>query len=182
MIGRVDSFETQAVVVRVVDYGEADRILTLLTRNHGKLGVIARGARRSRRRFGPSLGLFAVGAATVRERRGAELALLTGWAPLSDPQGLASALWRMAHAGCGGGGGGGGCGGPAMPIPKCSISWSRRSEFWPLPTGRHAPRPCASSRSACSMRSASGRCSIAASPAAPPSFQAAPMSSIWGRA
>ncbi|HJZ86316.1 MAG TPA: DNA repair protein RecO [Polyangia bacterium] len=99
MIGRVDSFETQAVVVRVVDYGEADRILTLLTRNHGKLGVIARGARRSRRRFGPSLGLFAVGAATVRERRGAELALLTGWAPLSDPQGLASDVARMAHAG-----------------------------------------------------------------------------------
>jgi DNA repair protein RecO (recombination protein O) len=94
-----DSSSTPAVVVRVVDYGESDRILTLLTRAHGKLGAMARGARKSKRRFGALLGMFAMGNATLRERPGADLAILEGWQPTSDPIGLATDVAKMAHAG-----------------------------------------------------------------------------------
>lgn len=38
---------TNAIVLRRINYGEADRILTLLTRDFGKISVIAKGARKS---------------------------------------------------------------------------------------------------------------------------------------
>jgi DNA repair protein RecO (recombination protein O) len=41
-----------------VDYGEADRILTLLTKDHGKVGAIAKGARRQPSRLGPALQVY----------------------------------------------------------------------------------------------------------------------------
>jgi len=40
-------FKTLAIVLRRIDYGEADRIITILTPDHGKLTMMARGARRS---------------------------------------------------------------------------------------------------------------------------------------
>jgi DNA repair protein RecO (recombination protein O) len=49
-----------ALVLRSVDYGEADRIVTLLTRKHGKLGAVARSARNSKRRFAGALEGFAL--------------------------------------------------------------------------------------------------------------------------
>ncbi|MBW2058633.1 MAG: DNA repair protein RecO [Deltaproteobacteria bacterium] len=46
------------IVIRSFDYGESDRIVTFLTREYGKVRGIAKGARRSRRRFANSLDLF----------------------------------------------------------------------------------------------------------------------------
>jgi DNA repair protein RecO (recombination protein O) len=46
--------------LRSVAYGEADRVVTLLTRQHGKLGALARSARKSKRRFAGSLEGFAL--------------------------------------------------------------------------------------------------------------------------
>jgi DNA repair protein RecO (recombination protein O) len=45
----------QALLLRAVDYAEADRIVTLLTDRFGKLSLIARSARRSKKRFGAAL-------------------------------------------------------------------------------------------------------------------------------
>ena len=45
------SYKTAAVVLNSIDYGESDRILNFYTEDYGKLGGIAKGARRSRRRF-----------------------------------------------------------------------------------------------------------------------------------
>lgn len=42
---------TAAIVLRARDYSESDRIVTLLTRDFGKLSGIAKGAKASRRRF-----------------------------------------------------------------------------------------------------------------------------------
>lgn len=39
-------FRTEAVILRRQDFGEADRLLTLLTPEHGKLRAIAKGARK----------------------------------------------------------------------------------------------------------------------------------------
>jgi DNA repair protein RecO (recombination protein O) len=44
-------YKTQAVVLNSFDYGESDSILNFYTEDYGKLGGIAKGARRSRRRF-----------------------------------------------------------------------------------------------------------------------------------
>jgi len=60
---------TPALVLRVSDFGESDRIVTLLTEHHGKVSALARGAKASRRRFGAALGLFGCGEAVLRERR-----------------------------------------------------------------------------------------------------------------
>ena len=45
-------------MLRKLDYGEADRIFTLLTRTHGKVGAIAKGVRRQESKLGPSLELY----------------------------------------------------------------------------------------------------------------------------
>lgn len=64
---------TPAIVLRTVDYGDADRIVTLFTRDAGKLSALARGARKSVKRFGAGLGLFGVGEAILIDKPNAEL-------------------------------------------------------------------------------------------------------------
>jgi DNA repair protein RecO (recombination protein O) len=51
--------QIEAIVLRLTDYGEADRIVSLFTLEQGRLSGIARGARRSRKRFGGALESFA---------------------------------------------------------------------------------------------------------------------------
>ncbi len=51
-------FKTNAIVIRALNYGESDKIITFLTKDFGKLKGIAKGARRSRKRFQNALGLF----------------------------------------------------------------------------------------------------------------------------
>ncbi len=52
------AIHTQALVLRSVDFGESDRILHLLTPRTGRIAVMAKGARRSRRRFPGTLDFF----------------------------------------------------------------------------------------------------------------------------
>jgi DNA repair protein RecO (recombination protein O) len=46
---------TEAVVLRSLNYGETSQIVTLLTRDKGKVGVMAKGARRPKSQFGATL-------------------------------------------------------------------------------------------------------------------------------
>jgi DNA repair protein RecO (recombination protein O) len=64
------SLKTEAIVLRSIRYGEADRILHLYTPRHGRLGAIARGARRARSRFGARLEPFFHIRAVLYEGRG----------------------------------------------------------------------------------------------------------------
>lgn len=52
------TLETEAIVLRVVDFGESDCIAHLLTPATARLTVIAKGAKRSKRRFPGTLDLF----------------------------------------------------------------------------------------------------------------------------
>lgn len=52
------SIKTEAIVLRKMRYGEADSILHLYTREHGRIGAIAKGVRRSKSRFGGRLEPF----------------------------------------------------------------------------------------------------------------------------
>ena len=50
---------SDAIILRHIDYGEADRIVTFFTPEHGRCKGFARSARKSRKRFGPGLEPFA---------------------------------------------------------------------------------------------------------------------------
>jgi DNA repair protein RecO (recombination protein O) len=52
------SLRTEAIVLRSIRYGEADRILHLYTPQDGRMSAIAKGARRTRSRFGARLEPF----------------------------------------------------------------------------------------------------------------------------
>ena len=52
------SLKTEAIVLRSIRYGEADRVLHLYTPGHGRLAAIAKGVRRARSRFGARLEPF----------------------------------------------------------------------------------------------------------------------------
>lgn len=66
--GRTET--TAALLLRSVDYGEADRIVTLLTESRGKVALMARGARKSKRRFAGSLEPYALIEAELAMGRG----------------------------------------------------------------------------------------------------------------
>jgi DNA repair protein RecO (recombination protein O) len=51
-------FRTNAIVIHSRPYGESDKIVTFFTEDFGKLKGIAKGARRSKKRFQNALGLF----------------------------------------------------------------------------------------------------------------------------
>lgn len=52
------TLKTEAIVLRSLRYGEADRILHVYTPNLGRLGAIAKGVRKTRSRFGGRLEPF----------------------------------------------------------------------------------------------------------------------------
>jgi DNA repair protein RecO (recombination protein O) len=70
------SFKTEAVVLRSIRYGEADRILHLYSADRGRLGAIAKGSRRPKSRFGGRLEPFFRLNLVMYEGRG-ELATVT---------------------------------------------------------------------------------------------------------
>ena len=69
--------KTEAIVLRSIRYGEADRILHIYTPGHGRLSAIAKGARRARSRFGARLEPFFHVRAVLHEGR-SELLTVTG--------------------------------------------------------------------------------------------------------
>jgi DNA repair protein RecO (recombination protein O) len=84
--------DSEALILRSVDFGESDRILHLLVPEAGRLTAIAKGARRSVRRFAGTLDLFNHLAVRVDWQRPGRMSrldqarLLRGFAPLrSDP-------------------------------------------------------------------------------------------------
>src|SRR6187397_2027459 len=52
------SLKTEAIVLRGIRYGEADRVLHLYTPEHGRVSAIAKGVRRVTSRFGGRLEPF----------------------------------------------------------------------------------------------------------------------------
>ena len=70
---------TDAIVLHSFDYLESSRILKLVTREAGVRSVLARGARRSKRRFGSALDLYAQGSAELQIKTGRELDTLNAF-------------------------------------------------------------------------------------------------------
>ncbi len=64
------TWKTEAVVLRSIRYGEADRVLHLYTLERGRVGAIAKGARKTTSRFGGRLEPFSHVALVLHEGRG----------------------------------------------------------------------------------------------------------------
>lgn len=71
------NFKTEAVVLRSIRYGEADRIIHLYSATRGRLGAIAKGSRRPKSRFGGRLEPFFRLNLVLYEGRG-DLSTVTG--------------------------------------------------------------------------------------------------------
>ena len=54
------TIRTKAIVLRRTNYGEADRIIQIITPDSGRLSVMARGVRREKSRLAGGIELFAV--------------------------------------------------------------------------------------------------------------------------
>jgi len=54
-------YRVEGIVVRSMDYGEGNKIITLCTKTHGKLGVLVRGAKKVRSRHAAATQLFTYG-------------------------------------------------------------------------------------------------------------------------
>lgn len=92
--------KTEAVVLRSIRYGEADRILHLYTPARGRVGAIAKGVRRTTSRFGGRLEPFFRLGIELHEGRG-ELLTVTGAQTIdAHPhlRGQAAALAAAARA------------------------------------------------------------------------------------
>jgi DNA repair protein RecO (recombination protein O) len=89
---------TDAVVLHVFDYLESSRILRLATREAGVQSVLAKGARRSRKRFGSAVDLFAEGVAQLYVKPGRDLHTLSSFEVTRSRAALALDLERFAAA------------------------------------------------------------------------------------
>ena len=76
------SFKTEAVVLRSIRFGEADRVLHLFSATRGRVNAIAKGSRRPRSRFGGRLEPFFRLDMVLHEGRG-ELATVTAASTVS---------------------------------------------------------------------------------------------------
>jgi DNA repair protein RecO (recombination protein O) len=93
----------EAVVLRSIRYGEADRIVHLYTPHRGRVGAIAKGARRARSRFGGRLEPFFRLDLVLHEGRGELLTVtaaetVSGYARLRAHGGALDAAARACDA------------------------------------------------------------------------------------
>lgn len=84
---------TEALVIGSMRYGEADRILTLYTRDRGRLGAIAKGIRRTKSKTGGRLEPFSLVRVSLYAGRG--LYTVVGVETLRTFQGVRDELFRM---------------------------------------------------------------------------------------
>lgn len=89
---------TDAIVLHAFDYLESSRILRLVTRDAGVRSALARGARRSKKRFGSAVDLFAQGTAELHVKAGRDLDTLAAFDVARARPGLGEDLSRFAGA------------------------------------------------------------------------------------
>lgn len=89
-------YRSEAIVLRRRDFGEADRLLTLFTRDHGKLRAIAKGARKPQSRKAGHVELFM--RSKMLFARGRNLDLITQAELVEAYRPLREELVRLTYA------------------------------------------------------------------------------------
>ncbi len=96
MPDRSRTLRTQAVVLRRIEYGEADLILTLLTPKQGKISAIARAARRPSSKSSGHVELYSLSDMLLAQ--GANMYVVTQVNLINPFLGIGHDLERMAYA------------------------------------------------------------------------------------
>lgn len=109
------SYSVEAFVLRMRPLGEADRILTLFSRERGKLTAVAKGVRKTQSKFGARLDFFSRSQLTLHAGRSLDVVtgarLVSGaWTQLVEPDmySLASYVAEAVDGLCE----------PEMPVPE----------------------------------------------------------------
>lgn len=89
-------YKTEAIVLKTLNVGEADKILTLYTPNLGKFSAIAKGVRRPKSKLGGHLGLLCH--SSLMLARGQNLDIVTQAETISSFLPLRGDLWRATLA------------------------------------------------------------------------------------
>lgn len=93
---RERTYRTEAIVIRRSDFGEADRLLTLFSADHGKLRAIAKGARKPQSRKTGHVELFMRSKFLVAEGR--DLDIITQAEMIAPYPNLRADLVRATYA------------------------------------------------------------------------------------
>lgn len=91
-------FATPAILLRRIDYGEYDLILTCFTLSQGKVAAIAKYARKSRKRFAGVLELFSELRMVCNRRRSGGLAVLKEASLIHPYAAIRADVAKMAYA------------------------------------------------------------------------------------
>lgn len=94
----MNALVTDAIVLHAFDYLETSRIVRLLTRDAGVVSVLARGARRSRARYGSGLDIYAEGAAEISIKPQRDLHNLNSLEISKSRSGIAHDIGRFTGA------------------------------------------------------------------------------------
>ena len=89
-------YTTEAIILKRMDYGEADRILTLFTPRQGKLRAIAKGARRTTSRLAGHIELFT--RSQLQLAAGRDLEIITQGESKERYPHLRAELWHATTA------------------------------------------------------------------------------------
>ncbi|MGO4887218.1 DNA repair protein RecO [Anaerobacillus sp. MEB173] len=88
--------KAEAIVIRTTDYGESNKILTLYTREFGKIGVMARGSKRPKSRLASLSQLFTYGTFLFQKNSG--LGLLNQGEIINSFRVIRNDLFHTAYA------------------------------------------------------------------------------------
>ena len=91
-------YRTRCLVLRTFDQGESDRVVHLYTETHGRVSAIAKGARRSKRRFPGTLEILSQVDVRLVDPPRAQLMRLESAKLVSGFEGITSNLGRFAIA------------------------------------------------------------------------------------
>jgi DNA repair protein RecO (recombination protein O) len=94
--------ETEALVLRTYNFGEADKIVVFLTRNAGVVRAVAKGCRKLKSKYGASLEPFTLAKITYFQKENQELVALSQTEILKshfDLSGQAETLAGLAYMG-----------------------------------------------------------------------------------
>ncbi len=91
-------YRTRCLVLRTFDQGESDRVVHLYTETHGRVSAIAKGARRSKRRFPGTLEILSLCDVRLVDPPRAQLMRLEGAKLVGAFEGITANLARYAIA------------------------------------------------------------------------------------
>ena len=81
---------TEAVILRAIRYGDSSKIVTVFTRDHGRISVIAKGALGNKPRFGAALELMALSAIVYYHKESRDVQTLSHADAINTFRGLQS--------------------------------------------------------------------------------------------